>query len=80
LNHLNTKDPPVIDSPTVEQGARFCRDQLYDFIWASGVQGVVTLAFDLGGIVFLVEEVLLFTVLVLVKHRVTPPWEKGHFH
>jgi hypothetical protein len=57
-----------------------CRDQLYDFIWASGVQGVVTLAFDLGGIVFLVEEVLLFTVLVLVKHRVTPRWEKGHFH
>lgn len=57
-----------------------CRDQLYDFVWASGVQAAVTLAFDLGGVVFLVEEVLLFSVLVLVKHRVTPPWEKGHSH
>jgi hypothetical protein len=57
-----------------------CRDQLYDFIWASAVQAAVTLAFDLGGVVFLVEEVLLFAVLVLVKHRVTPPWERGHSH
>jgi hypothetical protein len=57
-----------------------CRDQLYDFTWASGVQGVVALAFSLGGIVFLVEEVLLFFVLVLVKHRVTPPWGKEHSH
>ena len=57
-----------------------CRDQLYDFIWASGVQAVVALAFSLGGIVFLVEEVLLFAVLVLVKHRVNPPWEKRHSH
>ena len=57
-----------------------CRDQLYDFIWASGVQLAVVLAFNLGGVVFLVEEVLLFAVLVLVKHRVNPPWEKGPFH
>jgi hypothetical protein len=57
-----------------------CRDQLYDFMWASGVQAVVALAFNLGGIVFLVEEVLLFSVLVLVKHRVTPPWGREHFH
>lgn len=56
-----------------------CRDQLYDFLWASGVQASVTLWFDLGGVVFLVEEILLFAVLVLVKHRITPPWEK-HSH
>lgn len=55
-----------------------CRDQLYDFVWASGVQAAVSLAFGLGGAVFLVEEVLLFAVLVLVKHRVTPPWERTH--
>ncbi len=55
-----------------------CRDQLYDFLWASAVQAVVVVAFQLGGFVFVVEEVLLFSVLVLVKHRVTPPWERGH--
>lgn len=59
---------------------RICRDQLYDFFWASGVQAAVTLAFQLGGLVFLVEEVLLFSVLVLVKHRITPPWERRHSH
>ena len=32
-----------------------CRDQLYDFVWVSGVQAVVALAFSLGGLVFLVE-------------------------
>ncbi len=57
-----------------------CRDQLYDFVWASAVQAAVALAFRLGGFVFLVEEVLLFFVLVLVKHRVTPPWQAGHSH
>jgi hypothetical protein len=57
-----------------------CRDQLYDFVWVSGVQAVVALAFSLGGLVFLVEEILLFSVLVLVKHRVTPPWAKDHSH
>ena len=56
-----------------------CRDQLYDFFWASGVQAAVALAFQLGGLVFLVEEVLLFSVLVLVKHRFTPPWERRKF-
>ncbi len=56
------------------------RDQLYDFVGASAVQAAVALAFRLGGFVFLVEEVLLFFVLVLVKHRVTPPWQAGHSH
>lgn len=53
-----------------------CRDQLYDFLWASGVQMLVTLVFRLGSFVFLVQEFLLFLVLVLIKHRVTPPWER----
>jgi len=55
-----------------------CRDQFYDFLWASGVQAIVALAFRLGGLVFLVEEVLLFSVLVLVKHRIPLPWERPH--
>ena len=53
-----------------------CRDPLYDFGWASGVQAIVTLAFGLGGVFFLVEEVLLFAALVFVKHRIPPPWER----
>ena len=57
-----------------------CRDQLYDFLWVSGVQALVTLAFDLGGIVFLVQEILLFLVLIVVKHRFPPPWQGEHPH
>ncbi len=53
-----------------------CRDQSYDFLWASAVQAAVALAGVLGGVYFVAEEVLLFTVLVLVKHRLQPPWER----
>ncbi len=55
-----------------------CRDQLYDFLWVSGVQALVTVAFDLGGLVFLVQEILLFLVLIIVKHRLPPPWQRDH--
>lgn len=48
-----------------------CRDQLYDFAWVSVVQALVAFAFGLGGLFFLVEEILLFAVLVFVKHRIT---------
>lgn len=54
-----------------------CRDQAYDFLWASGVQGLLVVAGLLSGTTFLIEEVLLFTVLVVVKHRIQPPWA-GH--
>lgn len=54
-----------------------CRDQAYDFLWASGVQALLVAAGMLSGTTFLVEEVLLFTVLVVVKHRIQPPWA-GH--
>ena len=57
-----------------------CRDQLYDFFWVSGVQALVTVAFDLGGVVFLVQEILLFLVLIIVKHRLPPPWQGEHPH
>ena len=55
-----------------------CRDQLYDFMWVSLVQGLVTLIFSLGGLFFVVEEILLFSVLIIVKHHVPPAWQRDH--
>ena len=52
-----------------------CRDQAYDFLWVSGVQGILVAIGLLSGTVFIVEEVLLFAVLVIIKHRIKPPWE-----
>lgn len=46
-----------------------CRDQLQDFVWASGIQGALVAVGVLGGLQFLAEELLLFGALVLVKHR-----------
>lgn len=46
-----------------------CRDQLQDFVWVSGIQGSLVAAGFISGLQFAVEEVLLFSVLVLVKHR-----------
>ena len=57
-----------------------CRDQLYDFLWVSGVQALVAVVFHLGGMVFLVQEILLFLVLIVVKHRLPPPWQRDHLH
>ena len=39
---------------------------MYDFLWVSVVQVIVNVVFGLGGLVFLVEEILLFMVLVVV--------------
>jgi hypothetical protein len=57
-----------------------CRDQAYDFLWASGVQASLVAAGLLSGLTFVVEEVLLFTVLVVVKHRLQPPWARHGGH
>lgn len=46
-----------------------CRDQVQDFVWVSGIQGTLVAIGFIGGLQFAVEEVLLFAVLVLVKHR-----------
>jgi hypothetical protein len=46
-----------------------CRDQLHDFVWASAIQGVLALVGVIGGFQFAIEEVALFAILVLVKHR-----------
>ena len=54
-----------------------CRDQLYDFLWASSVAGAVAAVGGLSGFWFAVEEVLLFVVLVFVRHRLPPPWQRA---
>ncbi|MCH8302542.1 MAG: hypothetical protein IH912_07290 [Proteobacteria bacterium] len=48
---------------------------MYDFLWVSLVQ---TLVWMFGGIddwLFVINEALLFFVLIFVKHRVPAPWE-----
>jgi hypothetical protein len=51
-----------------------CRDQVYDFLWASAVNVVIAVPAGLSGRTFVIEEILLFVVLVVVKHRLPPPW------
>ena len=51
-----------------------CRDQLYDFFWVSVVQIVVWLLGGINGLFFVIDECLLFFVLIVVKHRVPAPW------
>jgi hypothetical protein len=46
-----------------------CRDQLQDFVWASGIQAALVGVGLLSGVQFLAEELLLFGILVLIKHR-----------
>jgi hypothetical protein len=46
-----------------------CRDQVQDFVWVSTLQGSLVVFGVLSGWQFAVEELLLFGVLVVVKHR-----------
>jgi hypothetical protein len=46
-----------------------CRDQVQDFVWVSVLQGSLVVAGFLTSFQFLIEELLLFGVLVVVKHR-----------
>jgi hypothetical protein len=48
---------------------QICHDQVQDFVWVSGIQGSLVAVGFLSGLQFAVEELLLFAVLVLVKHR-----------
>jgi hypothetical protein len=52
-----------------------CRDQVYDFLWVSLVQTIVWLLGGIDGWFFVIDEILLFLVLVVVKHRVPVPWK-----
>jgi len=51
-----------------------CRDQLYDFMWVSLVQTIVWMLGGISGWFFIIDEILLFIVLVIVKHRIPLPW------
>lgn len=57
-----------------------CRDQTYDFGWASVVQGALVVFGVIGGLTFVLEEVLPFVVLVIVMHRIRPPWARHEGH
>jgi hypothetical protein len=46
-----------------------CRDQVQDFVWVSIVLLALVPTGFISGVQFVVEELLLFGVLVLVKHR-----------
>jgi hypothetical protein len=48
---------------------QICQDQLQDFVLVSGILGALVAAGFITGLQFAVEEVLLFGVLVLIKHR-----------
>ena len=52
-----------------------CRDQIYDFVWVTFVQLAILLLGGISGYTFLLEEILLFVVLVIVRHKVPPPWQ-----
>ena len=47
-----------------------CLEQSNDFVWVSMIQVLLLLAGAIDGLFFIIEEVLLFFVLVVVKHRV----------
>ena len=53
-----------------------CRDQMYDFFWVSVVQTSVWLLGGIDGLFFVIDECLLFFVLIIVKHRVPAPWDR----
>lgn len=46
-----------------------CQDQFQDFILVSGILSALVAAGFISGLQFAVEELLMFAVLVLVKHR-----------
>jgi hypothetical protein len=53
-----------------------CRDQVQDFVWVSAIQGLLVAAGFISGLQFAVEEILLFGILVLVKHRMSSVFDR----
>ena len=47
-----------------------CREQVGDFLLVSLVQVGLLFSGAIGGLFFVLDEVLLFTVLVVIKHKV----------
>jgi len=46
-----------------------CLEQSNDFLWVSLVQVALLAAGAIDGLFFVIEEVLLFVVLIVIKHR-----------
>jgi hypothetical protein len=57
-----------------------CHDQLQDFVWVSVVLLALVPSGFISGAQFVVEEVLLFGVLVLVKHRLPRAFDRFTQH
>lgn len=57
-----------------------CHDQLQDFVWVSLVLLALVPTGFISGAQFAVEEVLLFGVLVLVKHRLPRAFDRFTQH
>ena len=53
-----------------------CRDQVQDFVWVTAIQGLLVAVGFISGLQFAVEEVLLFGILVLVKHRMSTIFDR----
>jgi hypothetical protein len=49
-----------------------CKDQVQDFLWVSLVQSCLVVFGGMSRLFFVVDELLLFAVLVLAKHRLNP--------
>jgi hypothetical protein len=49
-----------------------CLEQSNDFLWVSAVQVLLLVAGAIDGLFFVVEEFLLFFVLIGIKHRLPP--------
>ena len=57
-----------------------CHDQLQDFVWVSVVLLALVPTGFISGAQFAVEELLLFAVLVLVKHRLPRAFDRFTQH
>ena len=49
-----------------------CLEQSNDFLWVSLVQVLLLLVGAIDGLFFVIEECLLFFVLIAIKHRLPP--------
>ena len=54
---------------------QICHDQTQDFVWVSLVLLILLPTGFITGLQFVVEEILIFIVLVVVKHRLPSIFE-----
>ena len=49
-----------------------CLEQSNDFVWVSAVQVLLLATGAINGLFFVIEELMLFFVLIGIKHRLPP--------